>query len=135
MPMPAERIYQPIDYSYKNCSQHSRILRTKIKSSGVDVSRSLWTSRDHNIQVGALYSKVVYGQIKKGGVLNKLPKGAQKRAKQRLHEIWMAETKSDAEKAFDYFLSAYRAKYPKVAECLAKDQEELLAFYDFPAEH
>ena len=72
---------------------------------------------------------------KTANVLNKLPKGAQKRAKQRLHEIWMAETKSDAQKAFDYFLSAYRAKYPKAAECLAKDREELLAFYDFPAEH
>ena len=72
---------------------------------------------------------------KTANVLNKLPKGAQKRAKQRLHEIWMAETKRDAQKAFDYFLSAYRAKYPKAAECLAKDREELLAFYDFPAEH
>ena len=47
----------------------------------------------------------------------------------------MAETRMDAIKAFDYFLSAYRAKYPKAAECLAKDQEELFAFYDFPAEH
>ena len=72
---------------------------------------------------------------KTANVLNKLPNGAQKRAKQRLHEIWMAETRSDAGKAFDYFLSAYRAKYPKAAECLAKDRDELLAFYDFPAEH
>jgi len=72
---------------------------------------------------------------KTANVLNKLPKGAQKQAKQRLHEIWMAETKGEAEMAFDYFLSAYRPKYPKAAECLAKDREELLAFYDFPAEH
>lgn len=72
---------------------------------------------------------------KTANVLNKLPKGAQKQAKQRLHEIWMAEARGDAGKAFDYFLSAYRAKYPKAAECLAKDREELLAFYDFPAEH
>lgn len=72
---------------------------------------------------------------KTANVLNKLPKGAQPGAKQRLHEIWMAETRQDAEDAFDYFLSAYRAKYPKAAKCLEKDREELLAFYDFPAEH
>jgi len=72
---------------------------------------------------------------KTANVLNKLPKGAQKQAKQRLQEIWMAETRADAEKAFDYFLAAYRAKYPKAAGCLDKDREALLAFYDFPAEH
>ena len=47
----------------------------------------------------------------------------------------MAETRQNAEKAFDYFLAAYRAKYPKAAVCLDKDREALLAFYDFPAEH
>ena len=72
---------------------------------------------------------------KTANVLNKLPKGAQKQAKQRLQEIWMAETRQNAEKAFDYFLAAYRAKYPKAAGCLDKDKEALLAFYDFPAEH
>lgn len=72
---------------------------------------------------------------KTANVLNKLPKGAQKQAKQRLQEIWMAETRQNAEKAFDYFLAAYRAKYPKAAGCLDKDREVLLAFYDFPAEH
>jgi putative transposase len=72
---------------------------------------------------------------KTANVLNKLPKGAQKQAKQRLQEIWMAETKKDAEAAFEYFLSAYQGKYPKAAQCLGKDREDLLAFYDFPAEH
>ena len=68
-------------------------------------------------------------------VLNKLPKSVQPRAKQRLHEIWMAETKDDAEKAFDYFREAYGAKYDKATACLAKDRDVLLSFYDFPAEH
>jgi putative transposase len=85
----------------------------------------------------------VYGQTraqrcwvhKTANVLNKLPKGSQKQAKQRLHEIWMAETKKEAGEAFDYFLDAFRAKYPKATGCLEKDREELLAFYDFPAEH
>ncbi|MBE3066874.1 MAG: transposase [Chloroflexi bacterium] len=47
----------------------------------------------------------------------------------------MAATRSDAEKAFDFFTQTYQAKYPKAAECLTKDRDDLLAFYDFPAEH
>jgi transposase-like protein len=52
-----------------------------------------------------------------------------------MHDIWMAETKDEAEKTFDNALECYGAKYPKAMECLRKDREELLAFYDFPAEH
>ena len=52
-----------------------------------------------------------------------------------LHDIWMAATKADAERAFDLFVKAYAAKYPKAVECLVKDREVLLTFYDFPAEH
>ena len=55
--------------------------------------------------------------------------------KQALHEIWQAETKADAEKAFDLFIESYEAKYPKAAIFLQKDREEMLAFYDFPALH
>ena len=72
---------------------------------------------------------------KTANVLNKLPKSLQKQAKQRLHEIWMAEGRDDAEKAFDLFIDSYQAKYPKAADCLDKDHDALLAFYDFPAEH
>lgn len=72
---------------------------------------------------------------KTGNVLDKLPKNIQARAKENLHQIWMAEKKADAEKAFDHFIESYEAKYPKAAECLAKDRDVLLTFYDFPAEH
>jgi len=72
---------------------------------------------------------------KTGNILNYLPKSVQPKAKQALHEIWMAESRESAEEAFDGFLSIYEAKYPKVAACLEKDRTELLAFYDFPAEH
>ena len=68
-------------------------------------------------------------------VLNKLPKSVQPRAKADLKEIWMAEGRDDAEKAFDRFLAKYQAKYDKAADCLAKDRDAMLAFYDFPAEH
>ncbi|MBX9571892.1 MAG: IS256 family transposase [Candidatus Obscuribacterales bacterium] len=72
---------------------------------------------------------------KTGNVLDKLPKSVQARAKENLHEIWMAETKEQAEKAFTHFVESYQAKYPKAVECLQKDREVLLTFYDFPAEH
>ena len=72
---------------------------------------------------------------KTANVLNKLPKHLQPKAKSDLHQIWMAATRADAQAAFDAFLVAYEPKYPKAAECLAKDQDALLAFYDFPAEH
>jgi putative transposase len=68
-------------------------------------------------------------------VLDKLPKRLQAEAKEKLHAIWMAETRADAERAFDLFLATYQAKYPKATDCLAKDRGVLLSFYDFPAEH
>ena len=72
---------------------------------------------------------------KSANVLDKLPKNQQPSAKSMLHEVWMSATKEDATKAFDKFVAAHQAKYPKAAECLRKDRENLLAFYDFPAEH
>lgn len=68
-------------------------------------------------------------------ILNKLPRSVQPRAKADLHEIWMAETRERADKAFDTFLAKYQAKYAEACECLSKDRFELLTFYDFPAEH
>lgn len=72
---------------------------------------------------------------KTANILNKLPQGLQTKAKAMLHEIWMAETKKEAEKAFDLFLEMFQAKYSKATDCLQDDREALLAFYDFPAEH
>lgn len=72
---------------------------------------------------------------KTANVLNKLPKHLQPRAKSDLHQIWMAQTREDAYSAFAQFVQAYEPKYPKAAECLKKDKEALLTFYDFPAEH
>jgi transposase-like protein len=72
---------------------------------------------------------------KTANVLNYLPKALQPKAKAALHEIWMAETKAQALVAFEQFVTTFEAKYPKAVECLVKDREALLAFYDFPAEH
>jgi putative transposase len=72
---------------------------------------------------------------KTANVLDNLPKRLQPEAKQKLHEIWLADTREHANEAFDLFVRTYEAKYSKTVECLKKDRDVLLAFYDFPAEH
>jgi transposase-like protein len=54
---------------------------------------------------------------------------------EKLHNIWMAETKGEAQKALKAFVKRYTEKYPRATECLLKDAEQLLTFYDFPAAH
>jgi putative transposase len=72
---------------------------------------------------------------KTANVLNKLPKRQQSEAKPALWQIYRAETKAEANTAFDRFLKTYQVKYPEATECLSKDRDALLAFFDFPAEH
>ena len=68
-------------------------------------------------------------------VIDKLPKGLQARAKHSLQQIWMAETQPEASRAFDHFVAAHEAMNGRSVECLAKDRQDLLAFYDYRAEH
>ena len=68
-------------------------------------------------------------------VLNALPKSVHPKAKQALQDIWRAEPKVYAERAFEGFLNTHDVKYPKATACLQKDREELLMFYAFPAAH
>ena len=72
---------------------------------------------------------------KTANVLDKMAKKVQPGAKAKLHEIWMAPTRADAERAFDEFAELYEPKYLAAVACLKKDRAELLTFYDFPAEH
>lgn len=72
---------------------------------------------------------------KTANVLDKLPKQIQPKAKDMLHQIWQAETRAAANQAFDLFIATFEARYPKATECLQKDRRELLAFFDFPAQH
>ena len=72
---------------------------------------------------------------KTANILNDMPKAMQTKVKVDLHNIWMAESRLEAEKALSLFLQKYQAKYPKAADRLTRDKDELLAFYDFPAEH
>jgi putative transposase len=68
-------------------------------------------------------------------VLDKVPLSVQANMKKDLREIYWAPNRAAAEAAIDVFAEKYRAKYGRAVECLAKDRDALLAFYDFPAEH
>ena len=52
----------------------------------------------------------------------------------KINEGWY-EAKAEADAAFDFFVQAYGVNYDRGVKCLAKDRADLLAFYDFPAEH
>ena len=68
-------------------------------------------------------------------VMDKLPKSVQPAAKADLREVWAAPDRATAETAIATFADKYGAKYEKAVACLVKDQDALLTFYDFPAEH
>lgn len=72
---------------------------------------------------------------KTANVLDKMPKSVQGRAKSMIHDIYLAETKEEANKAFDRFINEFGIKYKGAVECLKKDRDELLTFYDYPAQH
>jgi putative transposase len=126
---------------YRESEQSWRELLLDVKARGLEIEPSL------AIGDGALGFWKAMRQVwdttkeqrcwvhKTANVLDKLPKGSQSKAKGMLHEIYLAESRAAAEKAFDLFVASYEAKYPKATECLGKDRDVLLSFYDFPAEH
>jgi transposase-like protein len=72
---------------------------------------------------------------KTANVLDKLPKKMRPRAKTLIHDIYLADTRQNADTAFDHFCDSYRDKYPKAVACLEKDREGLMNFYKFPSSH
>jgi transposase-like protein len=72
---------------------------------------------------------------KSANVLDALPKSAQPAAKAALAEVWGAEDREHAQDAVKAFAKTYGAKFPKAVAKLVEDEQELLAFYEFPAEH
>ncbi len=69
---------------------------------------------------------------KTGNVLNAMPKSVQAKAKGHLHDIWQAETKTDAEAAFDFFVETYGVKYDKAVAKLIKDREYIAGLLRLP---
>jgi transposase-like protein len=126
---------------YRESAQSWRELLLELKSHGLDIAPKL------AVADGALgfwkacqevFSKTREQRCwvhKTANVLNKMPKSMHKKAKADLQEIWMAESRKMADKAFDLFLEKYSDKYPQATGCLEKDRETLLTFYDFPAAH
>lgn len=135
-----EKRFLAIEDGARESTQSWREVLLKLKARGMNVPRlaigdgamGFWAALEE-----------VYGDTRQQrcwmhktmNVLNCLPTSAQPKAKQALHEIWQADTKEEAERAFDLFIRTYEPKYPKATLCLQKDREELLVFYDFPAQH
>jgi len=74
-------------------------------------------------------------QHKTVNVLDKLPKSLQGQARSKLKEIHMATSKEAAQRAWKTFVESYEQKHPRATECLNKNKEEMLTYFDFPAEH
>lgn len=72
---------------------------------------------------------------KTANVPDRIQKSVQPQAKRMLHSIWEAPTKEEATRAFDLFIRTFEAKYSSAVECLRKDRDVLLTFYDFPADN
>lgn len=135
-----QKRFLAVEDGVRESTQSWREVLLKLKERGMnapslaigDGAMGFWSALDE-----------IYGQTRQQrcwmhktmNVLNCLPKSSQPKAKRALHEIWQAETKENATRAFDLFVSTYEAKYPKATVKLEKDRQELLAFYDFPATH
>ena len=135
-----EKHFLAIDDGVRESTQSWREVLLKLKSRGMnppklaigDGAMGFWAALDEVYPQTGQQRCWVHKTM---NVLNCLPKSAHTKAKQALHGIWQAETKENAEKAFDLFIETYDPKYPKATLCLQKDRDELMAFFDFPAQH
>jgi len=130
-----------ITEGYRESADSWRELLRDVKQRGLETSPKVATG-DGALGFWAALREI-YSQTreqrcwvhKTSNILNKMPKSLHAKAKAMLQDIWMAATRQDALKAFALFAQTFEAKYPKAVACLVKDQEVLLTFYDFPAEH
>ena len=126
---------------FRESTPSSRELRVDLKRRGLEAAPKLVLGDGAMGFWAALHE--VYGKTrvqrcwmhKTANVLNAMPKSVQPKAKAHLKDIWMAEIKAAAETAFDFFVEAYGEKNDRAVKSLTKDRTDLLAFYDFPAEH
>ena len=135
-----EKHFLAIEDGVRESTQSWREVLLKLKSRGMnpaklavgDGAMGFWAALDE------IYPQTRQQRCwvhKTMNVLNCLPKSAHAKAKQALHAIWQAETREHAEQAFDLFIETYDPKYPKATLCLLKNRDELMAFFDFPAQH
>jgi len=126
---------------YRESAQSWRELLVDVKQRGLSIDPKLATG-DGGLGFWAALREIYPATQeqrcwvhKTANVLNKMPKHIHSKAKSMLYDIWMAESRKLAEKAFELFVNTFQAKYPQAVECLVKDRYVLLTFYDFPAEH
>lgn len=130
-----------IEDGYRESEQSWLMVLRDLKQRGLEIGPELAVG-DGALGFWKALPKV-YGQTrsqrcwvhKTANVLNYLPKSIHPKAKAAIQQIWMAPSREQAHRAFDRFVAMYQAKYPKATDCLQKDRDALLAFYDFPAEH
>ncbi len=135
-----EKHFLAIEDGVRESTQSWREVLLNLKSRGMnapklatgDGAMGFWAALE---EVFPLTRQQRCWQHKTMNVLNCLPGNSQPKAKKALHDIWQAETKKDAGKAFDLFIKIYEPKFPKATLCMQKDREELMAFFDFPAQH
>lgn len=135
-----EKHFLAIEDGVRESTQSWREILLNLKARGMNTAKlavgdgamGFWTALDE------IYPDTLHQRCwvhKMNNVLNCLPKTLQPKAKQAMHEIWQAPTRDDAEQALANFIKAYEDKYPKATIKLVQDQQELLAFYDFPVLH
>ena len=130
-----------VQLGYREASEHWRDMIRRLKDQGLkhapglviaDGAKGFWSAVKTEWPAARHQRCWVH---KTANVLAKLPKKIQKPAKSYIHQIWQADTKNNALEAYDYMEAAFGDKYPNAMTCLAKDKDEMLAFYDFPAQH
>ena len=135
-----QKRFLAIEDGVRESTQSWREVLLKLKSRGMNTPRlavgdgamGFWSALDEIYPVCRHQRCWMHKTM---NVLNCLPKSVQAKAKQSLHDIWQAPTRTEAAKAFTTFIHTYEPKYPKATQCLEKDHEELMSFYDFPAKH
>lgn len=136
-----EKRFLAIEDGYRESEQSWLEVLTKLKAKGITQAPELAIG-DGALGFWKALTKL-YPQTKQQrcwvhksrNVLDKVPKATQPKMKEALKDIYLAENKAAAEKAFDSFLGSYGAKFSQACDCLKKDREQLLTFYAFPAEH
>lgn len=130
-----------VQLGYKESGEHWRDIIRGLKDQGLkhapelviaDGAKGLWSAVTKEWPSAKQQRCWVH---KCANVLAKLPKKIQKPAKSYIHQIWQADTKKDALKAYVDMVDVFSDKYPNAMNCLTKDKDEMLAFYDFPAIH
>ena len=126
---------------YRESSQSWRELLGQLKRLGLSIAPKLaigdgslgfWIALQEEYGPVAHQRCWVYKTI---NILDKMPKSVQGKAKQLIHEMYLAPTRKAALAAYEQFINSYQSKFPKACECLEKDKEVLFTFYDFPAQH